>query len=302
MPVPFVKDLEFAYGTVAGLTPLVRRVVARNPSAFTFHGTGTYIIGRGRVAVIDPGPDDPAHVGALLDAVRGETVSHILVTHTHRDHSPATAALQQATGAPSFAFGPHPLPKGGIAVEEGGDHDFAPNHVIADGDTIAGKGWTVTALHTPGHISNHLCFALHEEQALFSGDHVMGWSTTVISPPDGNMTDYYASLRRLLPREEQRYYPTHGAPIDRTTTGISPQGFVQELLAHRAGREDQIMACLAAGPMTIPQMVARMYADVPQYLHGAAARSVLAHLLHMAADGRVRVDGDTDETAVYRPG
>lgn len=302
MSVPFVKTLDFGYGAVAELTPMVRRVVARNPSAFTFHGTGTYIVGRGKVAVIDPGPDDPAHIDALARALRNETVTHILVTHTHRDHSPGTAELQRRTGAPSFAFGPHPLPKGALAVEEGGDHDFRPDEIMADGDTLDGHGWTLSALHTPGHISNHLCFNLHEDQALFSGDHVMGWSTTVISPPDGNMTDYYASLRKLLTREEQRYYPTHGAPIDERSTGLSPQHFVQALLQHRAGREEQIMRCLAAGPQTIPQMVATMYHDVPSYLHPAAARSVLAHLIHMTEEGRAISDGPPNETAVYRLG
>lgn len=300
MSVPFVKTLDFSYGTVAELTPLVRRVVARNPSAFTFHGTGTYIVGRGKVAVIDPGPADPAHIDALTHALRNETVTHILVTHTHRDHSPGTAELQRRTGAPSFAFGPHPLPKGALAVEEGGDHDFRPDETMADGDTLDGHGWTLSALHTPGHISNHLCFSLSEEQALFSGDHVMGWSTTVISPPDGNMTDYYASLRKLLPRDEQRYYPTHGAPIDERSTGASPQHFVQALLQHRAAREDQILRCLLGGPQTIPQMVKTMYHDVPAYLHPAAARSVLAHLIHMTEEGRVVSDGPPDERSVYR--
>lgn len=304
MSIPFVKDLEFAYGTVSGLSPLVRRVVAQNPSAFTFHGTGTYIIGKGRVAVIDPGPDDAGHIDSLLASLRGETVTHILITHTHRDHSPGAALLKRKTGAQTWAHGPHPQPRGGIAVEEGGDHDFRPDHLLGDGDTVKGDGWTVTALYTPGHISNHLCFALEEEKALFTGDHVMGWSTTVISPPDGNMTDYYASLKKLLLRDDVRYYPTHGAPVDALSTGHSPQHFVQELLKHRQARETQIMECLKSGPQRIPQMVATMYADVPKYLHPAAARSVLAHLIHMAGDGRVAVEGGgpADEMAVYRPG
>jgi glyoxylase-like metal-dependent hydrolase (beta-lactamase superfamily II) len=308
MSIPFVKELQFAYGTVSGLSPLVRRVIAPNPSPFTFHGTGTYIIGHGGkngrrgIAVIDPGPDDPAHLDALLRAIEGETVSHILITHTHRDHSPGAAWLKARTGAPTYGFGPHPVPRGGLAVEEGGDHDFVPDHVLGEADELTGDGWTVTALHTPGHISNHLCFALHEEKALFSGDHVMGWSTTVISPPDGSMTDYYNSLDKLLPRDDVRYYPTHGAPIDALSTGHSPQHFVRSLIAHRQGREAQILDALKAGPQTIPQMVAAMYADVPKYLHPAAARSVLAHLVHMVADGRVRVDGGgaADESAVYR--
>lgn len=305
MSVPFVKDLDFAYGTVSGLSPLVRRVIAPNPSAFTFHGTGTYILGRGTVAVIDPGPDDAAHVDAVLAALEdGETVSHILITHTHRDHSPGAALLKQRTGAETYGFGPHPQRiEGGVVVEEGGDHDFMPDHRVKDGAVIHGAGWTVTALHTPGHISNHLCFGLQEEKALFTGDHVMGWSTTVISPPDGSMTDYYASLKKLLFRDDVRYYPTHGAPIDTSSTGHAPQHFVRELIRHREAREAQIMACLAtSGPQTIPQMVAVMYAGIPTYLHPAAARSVLAHLIHMVHDGRVKTadGGAADEAAVYR--
>ncbi len=306
MSIPFIKDLQFAYGTVSGLSPLVRRVIAQNPSAFTFHGTGTYVVGHGGgVAVIDPGPDDSAHIDALLASLRGETVSHILITHTHRDHSPGAALLKARTGAPTYGFGPHPQVKNasGVVVEEGGDHTFMPDHVLKDGDEIRGTGWTVTALHTPGHISNHLCFGLQEEKALFSGDHVMGWSTTVISPPDGNMTDYYASLKKLLFRDDVRYYPTHGAPIDALGTGHSPQHFVRELIKHREAREAQILDCLAqSGPQTIPQMVAKMYAEIPAFLHPAAARSVLAHLIHMAGDGRVKVEGGgtPDEAATWR--
>lgn len=305
MSIPFIKELQFAYGTVSGLSPLVRRIIAQNPSAFTFHGTGTYIIGHGNnVAVIDPGPDDPAHIGALLRNLDGDSVSHILITHTHRDHSPGAALLQARTGAPTYGFGPHPQAKdGSVVVEEGGDRDFVPDHVLKDGDVLRGDGWTVTALHTPGHISNHLCFALHEEKALFTGDHVMGWSTTVISPPDGSMTDYYASLQKLLMRDDVRYYPTHGAPIDAMNTGHSPQNFVRELIRHREAREAQILQCLTTrGPQTIPQMVAVMYAEIPAFLHPAAARSVLAHLIHMVGDGRVQVDGGgaADEAAVYR--
>jgi glyoxylase-like metal-dependent hydrolase (beta-lactamase superfamily II) len=201
MAISFHRDMEFEYGKAATLSPMVRRVIARNPSTFTFHGTGTYIVGRGKVAVIDPGPEDAAHVAALLNAVRGETVTHILVTHTHGDHSPASAALKAATGAPTFGFGPHPT-RPDQQPDQGGDYAFRPDVTVGDGDVIDGDGWTFAALHTPGHISNHLCFALAEERSLFSGDHVMGWSTSVISPPDGSMADYFASLRKLLPRDE----------------------------------------------------------------------------------------------------
>jgi glyoxylase-like metal-dependent hydrolase (beta-lactamase superfamily II) len=291
--LPLDREMQVRHGEAVTLSPLVRRVVAGNPSAFTFHGTGTYILGRGRVAVIDPGPALAEHVEALLQAVRGETVTHILITHTHIDHSPAAAVLKEATGAPTFGFGPHPGATGESA-EEGGDHAFRPDHVLGEGDVVEGGGWTVEALHTPGHISNHLCFALREEKALFSGDHVMGWSTSVVSPPEGDMADYFASLRRLLPREDALYYPTHGNPIR------DPKTLVAAFIAHREDRERQIVACLRDGPKTIPAMVEIMYREVPRYLHPAAARSVLAHLIHMAATGRVAADRAVGERATYR--
>ncbi|MEA2846093.1 MAG: hypothetical protein QOG78_1374, partial [Rhodospirillaceae bacterium] len=196
--IPFIKDFKFDYGTAMEVTPLIRRVVAHNPSPFTFKGTGTYIIGHGKVAIVDPGPDMQDHIDAVLRAVRGETVTHILVTHTHIDHVPATPALAKATGAKVYSYGPHPRPPGDEKPEEAGDLSFAPDIKLNDGDVIAGDGWNVEAVYTPGHISNHLCFAVKEDKALLSGDHVMGWSTAVISPPDGNMADYFASLRKLL--------------------------------------------------------------------------------------------------------
>lgn len=293
--IPFRKELEFSYGAVAALSPLIRRVIARNPGPFTFHGTGTYIVGHGQVAVIDPGPDMAEHIDALLAAIRGETVSHILITHTHRDHSPGAAILKARTGARTYGFGPHPRQGDGPQVEEGGDTEFQPDVVIGDGEVVAGRGFTFEALHTPGHISNHLCFALREEAALFSGDHVMGWSTSVISPPDGNMADYFASLRKLLPRADRVYYPTHGGPIP------EPQDFVRAFITHREEREAQIAACIRAGARTVPEMVAIMYKDVPRQLHGAAGRSVLAHLVHMMETGRVLSDIEAGGEAVYRP-
>jgi glyoxylase-like metal-dependent hydrolase (beta-lactamase superfamily II) len=212
-------------------------------------------------------------------------VSHILVTHTHVDHSPATPALKAATGATVYAFGRHPRPPEGVTTEQGGDKDFVPDVTLRDGEVVNGKGWTVEAIHTPGHISNHLCFALREDNALLSGDHVMGWSTAVISPPDGNMRSYFASLRKLLPRNETVYIPTHGAEIR------DPVPFVQAYIDHRLGREQQILACLRDGLDTVPAMVARMYKDVPVMLHAAAGRSVLAHLIQFVADGRIQCDG-----------
>ncbi len=291
--IPFVRQLEFEYGAAAEISPLIRRVIAENPSAFTFHGTGTYIIGRGKVAIIDPGPALPAHVDAVLKAVEGEQVSHILITHTHMDHSPAAKAVKAATGATTYGFGPHGGSRGGDKVEEGGDYDFQPDMVTGDGDVIEGDGWTVEAVHTPGHTSNHLCFALRDEKVLFTGDHIMGWSTTIVSPPDGDMAAYMASLDKLLARDDQRYWPTHGPHIDQ------PQDFVRAYIAHRRAREDQILACLKDGPKQIPEMVEVMYADVGQHLHRAAARSVLAHMIHMAAEGRVKCEGGPTAEAVY---
>lgn len=292
--IPFIKDLDFSYGTAMALSPMVRRIIARNPGPFTFHGTGTYIVGHGQVAVIDPGPDIPEHIEAILAALHGETISHICITHTHRDHSPGAALLQQATGAPTFAFGPHPRHDEGLQVEEGGDMAFHPDHILQDGDEIAGSNWTLAALHTPGHLSNHLCFAFEQEKALFSGDHVMGWSTSIVSPPEGDMAAYFASLKKLLPRDDHLYYPTHGAPI------ANPQNFVRLFIDHREDREKQILNTLKNGPQTIPQLVAKLYAETPKQLHAAAARSVLAHLIHMQGKGKVIAEGTPLEAASYR--
>ena len=285
-PIPYVRDMNFEYGVIERLSPLIRRVVAHNPGPFTFHGTATYIVGHGAVAVIDPGPALAPHVEAILRGLHGETVSHQMITHTHRDHSPAARLLGQATGAATHGFGPHGAGRGEGVVEEGADHDFTPDVTLRDGDVIDGDGWSLTALHTPGHTSNHLCFALAQESVLFSGDHVMGWSTTVIAPPDGHMGTYLASLRRLLDRDDHLYWPTHGPCIE------APQAFVQAYLDHRAERERQIEDCLERGIHTIAAMVETIYADVPRILHPAAACSVLAHLIHMVEEGRATCDGE----------
>ncbi len=297
MAIPFNRELAFEYGQVAELSPLIRRVIAQNPGPFTLHGTGTYIVGRGSVAVIDPGPDDADHVASLLAALEGEQVSHIVVTHTHRDHSPASRALQAATGAPIWGCGPHGSGRpehAGESVEEGADKDYAPDVAMADGDVIEGAGWTLEAVYTPGHTSNHTCFALREEKVLFSGDHVMGWSTTIVSPPDGDMRRYMASLEKLLSRDDVRYWPTHGPNIDR------PQDYVRAYMAHRRDRERQILDCLGRGVGAIPAMVTEMYRDVPEGLHRAAARSVLSHLIHMVEEGRVTCEGPIAPDAIYR--
>ncbi|MEN3160392.1 MBL fold metallo-hydrolase [Tistrella mobilis] len=294
--IPYVREMSFDYGRLEEVAPGLRRIVARNPSAFTYYGTGTYVVGRGRVAVIDPGPRIAAHVDALLDGLGDETVSHILVTHTHTDHSPAAALLKAATGARSWGYGPHGAGRddGGARVEEGGDLDFDPDHRLADGDVIAGDGWTIEAVHTPGHTSNHLCFAWKEAGILFSGDHVMGWSTSVIAPPDGEMGSYLRSLTRLLDRPETVYWPTHGPAI------TDAHAHVRAFIAHRAERETQILDRLALGPAGIMGMVREIYAAVDPRLHPAAARSVLAHLLHMHDRGLVTANGAPGLEAVWR--
>lgn len=288
--IPYVREIEFDYGASEEVSPLIRRVVADNPSAFTYKGTGTYIVGRGKVAVIDPGPLLDAHVEALMRALEGETVTHILITHTHSDHSPAAAPLKKLTGAKTYGYGPH----GSGAGEEDGDTDFVPDVELRHGDVIFGDGWTIEAVHTPGHTSNHLCFALREEKVLFSGDHVMGWSTSIVSPPDGDMTAYMASLELLLARDDETYWPTHGPAIR------DPKTLVRAFIAHREDREHQIIAQLKAGRTRIADMVPVMYAAVDKRLHPAAARSVFAHMGRLVAQGRVVTDGPVTLGADYR--
>lgn len=292
-PLPLSRDFEFTYGVPDRLSPLVRRVVANNPNKFTFTGTGTYLVGEDEVAVVDPGPDLPGHVRAIEDAVGSATVSHILVTHTHRDHSRAARLLQQRTGAPTYGWGPHPAGTGDQGAEEAGDTEFVPDVTVRHGDMIGAHGWTIECLHTPGHISNHVCYALIEESRLFTGDHVMGWSTSVVSPPEGHMGDYLNSLVLLLARNDETYWPTHGPPVH------DPRTLVRAFIAHRQHREDQILDCLAEGLTTIDRMVPVIYADVAPQLHAAAARSTYAHLLHLVEVGLVRSDEDSSSGSHY---
>ncbi|PSJ40750.1 MBL fold metallo-hydrolase [Allosphingosinicella deserti] len=273
-------------GRIERVGPLVRRVLAPNPSPFTFTGTQTYIVGDGEVAVIDPGPAIEAHVAAILAALGSERIAAIVCTHTHRDHSPATRPLKAATGAPIVGCASLDIADEGPRADDSFDAEYRPNRVLADGETVAGPGWTLEAVATPGHTSNHLCFALAEDRALFSGDHVMGWSTTVVAPPDGDMTDYMASLDRLRGRDDRIYYPAHGPTIE------DPQGHLARLIDHRRGRERQILGELDRGEGRIPAMVERLYSDVDPRLHPAAQRSVLAHLIDLQARGQVRRLGE----------
>ncbi|HUO90284.1 MAG TPA: MBL fold metallo-hydrolase [Rhizomicrobium sp.] len=286
MAIPFIKTFEPHYGELVRVTPLIARVVANNPGPFTFTGTGVYIVGDREVAVIDPGPDMPDHVAALKRALAGKRVTHILVTHTHADHSPAAKPLKAWSGAKTYAFGPHGSGRDdGPKVEAGGDMEFTPDVRVRDSDVLEGNGFTFECVHTPGHTSNHMCFALREEQALFTGDHIMGWSTTVVTPPDGDMAQYMDSVRKLEARGDRTLYPTHGAPV------TDPKPFLAAYLAHRIERENQVLACIGDGLDAIPAMVARMYADVDKRLHPAAARSVEAHLIKLEREGRVKRDG-----------
>ena len=297
MPVeiPFHRDFSFEYGRLEPVAPMIRRIVARNPSPFTFKGTGTYVVGNGEVAVIDPGPDLAEHIQALLAGLAGERVTHILITHTHRDHSPAARPLKDATGAPTYGFGPHAGGKrGDPAVEEGGDWDFVPDVTLRDGDEVAGNGWRFEAVQTPGHTSNHLCFALPDSGVLFSGDHVMGWSTSVIAPPDGDMAAYLASLDKLLRRRDVVYWPTHGPAI------TEPQDHVSAFIAHRREREAGILDGLRAGVGRIDAIVERLYVGLQPGLHRAAGRSVHAHLIDLVARGIVESDGPPTLDTYYR--
>lgn len=287
MSIPFLKEDPLPTGVVEELGrpggPRIRRIRCGNPGAFTFLGTNTYLIGEGRVTVLDPGPLDTAHHAAILDALRGEVVSHVLVSHTHMDHSPGAAPLGAATDAPTLGFGPHRTP---TAPGEGGDMAFRPDITLADGAVLEGDGWRLTALHTPGHCANHLCFALEEEGILFSGDHVMSWSTSVVSPPDGDMAAYMAGLERLAGRGDRLFLPGHGAPLP------DPAPFTRALLAHRQAREAALLTALGeTGPATVPALVERLYSPIDPRLLPAAGRSLLAHLLKLRAEGQVREDG-----------
>jgi glyoxylase-like metal-dependent hydrolase (beta-lactamase superfamily II) len=297
--VPFNRDFPLAPGIVEEVVPGVRRVLCNNPSPFTFSGTVSYIVGRGKVAIIDPGPDNEAHAKALLEAVRRETVTHILVTHTHNDHSPNTGRIKTATGATVYAEGPHRASRPQYesekaSTESGGDRDFVPDIRLRDGEMIAGDGWMLETVFTPGHTANHAAFAWPDRKLSFVGDHVMGWSTSIVAPPDGSMVDYMSSLEKLERRAENLYFPGHGPEIP------DAQRFVRFLARHRKARETSILHRLARGEADIPTIVRAVYIGIDPRLTNAAGYSVLAHLEDLVARGVVVTDGDPTIDGRYR--
>jgi len=292
MPLP---PQPWPTGATEQLEPLVRRVLAPNPSPFTYTGTQTYLVGaEGELAVIDPGPDDPAHLDALAAAIGGAKVVAIACTHTHRDHSPAAAPLAARTGAPIVGCAPLAIESGEPRVDAPFDKAYAPDRVLADGERISGTGWTLTAVATPGHTSNHLCYALDESGALFTGDHVMGWSTSVVAPPDGNMADYMASLDLLTRRHDRVYWPGHGGPV------AEPASFVRAFIAHRRMREAAIVKRLQSGDRSIAEMVPHIYHGLAPTLVPAASLSVLAHLHYLIGQGIVASEGPARLTSAFR--
>ena len=278
-------DFSFEYGACDQVTPLVRRVIANNPGPFTYTGTGTYIVGSKELAIIDPGPLDDNHLEAILTATKDEKITHIMVTHTHNDHSPLAKSLKERTGALIYSFDQNSINIGeNNKFEEGYDNKFSCDIKLKDGDLIRGGDWTLEAIHTPGHTSNHLCYSLKEEKILFSGDHVMGWSTTVIVPPDGDMEDYIQSLEKLLRRDDKNYLPTHGKMIE------NPKELVKKYITHRSSREDQIIKTIKSGNNKIIDIVKVIYVDVDKRLYPAASMSTLAHLTRMINKRQIKTD------------
>lgn len=290
-----------APGACIAVAPGVCRILAPNPSPMTFRGTNTYIVGQGTVAVIDPGPDDPGHLTAILGAIGSDRVSHILVTHAHRDHSALAPDLSARTGAPILGFGPatagrSPLmqrlvAKGLTSGGEGVDSDFTADRRLQDGDVVESGTWRIRALHTPGHMANHMCFEMGG--VLFTGDHVMGWASSLVSPPDGDISDFLSSCTRLSGLDHHIYLPGHGAPVRH------PHARLADLIAHRQSRTEQILKALEGGPATIPALTETLYAAVPQHLHRAAARNVFAHLIDLTQQNLVRATPNVSPEATY---
>ncbi|MBD3768974.1 MAG: MBL fold metallo-hydrolase [Rhodobacterales bacterium] len=283
MAIPYIREIEFEYGVVQQMTPLIRRVIANNPGPFTYVGTGVYIIGHGEVAVLDPGPEQPEHFEALKKALEGETVTHVLVSHGHSDHSPLAQPLAEWAGCKTYAKNCGvPTAKGELGSAD--DLGFMPDVKVGDGDVISGPGWTLDVIETPGHTCNHLCFGLREENTCLSGDHIMGWSTTVVAPPDGDMGDYMRSLEKIRVMNFDALYPTHGNPVKGREFVNT---FITEYAEHRRARERAILHHLSLGEHSIPDMVKEMYKDVDSRLHPAAAMSVLGHMIDLVKTGRV---------------
>lgn len=298
MTLEFDTSFTPAYGEALEIAPGIRRITVNNPGPFTFHGTNSYIVGTDTLAVIDPGPEDEAHFRALLEAIGGRPVSHILVSHTHVDHSPLAARLKAHTGATIVAEGPHhparPLRIGEInPLDASGDTAFAPDRRLADGETVQGDGWALTGIFTPGHTANHMVFSLDGTGIVFSADHVMAWATSIVAPPDGAMSDYMASLERMLERDDRLYLPGHGGPVTK------PAAFVRGLRTHRRMRERAIIERLRAGDRTVPEMVAAIYRDTDPRLHGAAGLSVLAHLEDLVGRGVVDAEPEPSIDGVF---
>jgi glyoxylase-like metal-dependent hydrolase (beta-lactamase superfamily II) len=297
--IRFDRSFDARPGEVEEAAPGIRRILANNPSPYTFKGSNTYIVGHGKVALIDPGPDDPAHIDAILSALRNETVAHILVSHTHRDHSPAAAAIARATGAPVLAEGPHraarELHLGEAApLDSGADENFVPDRQLRDGETVEGDGYAIEAVATPGHTANHLAFALRGTPILFSADHVMGWATSIVAPPDGSMSDYMASLHKLAARPESLYLPGHGGPV------ADAHRLVQQYIEHREAREIAILRKLARGESDIPGIVQAIYIGLDPRLAGAAGLTTFAHIETLLDRALVTTDGEPSLKGRYR--
>ncbi|MBZ9860555.1 MBL fold metallo-hydrolase [Mesorhizobium sp. CA12] len=300
MALEFDTSFDPAYGRAVPVAPDVLRITARNPGPFTFHGTNSYLVGSDTLAVIDPGPEDDAHLETLLKAIGGRPVSHIFVSHTHRDHSPLAARLKERTGAPTLAEGPHrparPLRIGEVnPLDASADLAFVPDVVLADNALTEGNGWAIRTVLTPGHTANHAVFALEGTGTLFSADHVMAWSTSIVAPPDGAMADYMSSLDKLLTRDDRLLLPGHGGPV------AAPQSFMSGLKTHRKMRERAILERIRAGDRTIAEMVAAIYRDTDPRLYGAAGLSVLAHLEDLVARGLVATEGDPAIDGIFSP-
>jgi glyoxylase-like metal-dependent hydrolase (beta-lactamase superfamily II) len=295
-----VFDSTFAprYGEAIDIAANVKRITVNNPSPFTFHGTNSYLVGKETLALIDPGPIDDAHHATLLRVIAGRPVSHIFVSHTHRDHSPLATVMKDELGAILVAEGPH-RPARALHIGEvnlldaSGDTEFVPDVLVPDDMLIEGDGWALRAIHTPGHTANHVVFALEGTGILFSADHVMAWATSIVAPPDGSMSDYMASLDRLSQRHDRVYFPGHGGPVTK------PKTFVRGLKAHRKMRERAIIERVKAGDRTIPDMVRVIYRETDPRLHGAAALSVLAHLEDLVDRGLVQTGGNPAIDGVY---